>query len=183
MMDKDIKLNEQGYADILKEIDVKEKQLQAFKKNRYDVAKNLSNEPSYLEIIRSTDSMIAALVFEIKMLKGQLENAIVIRNSDNQDAICIGDILKVKLVYNNGFDEEIIFKLVNSNPKMDGEMEEVSISSPLGEAVYQKKVGDCDSYIAGCNTISFEIIAKLILTKEDSNSPKLSLHKQSTKEI
>lgn len=72
-----------------------------------------------------------------------LEKIVIInQEKNNSNQVSINDSVKVKLMMGEEIDE-FSFNLVASlSPKED----EISINSPMGRAVYQRKVGDRVSY-------------------------------------
>lgn len=85
----------------------------------------------------------------------------------SQEIVNIGDTLKVALNA-NGISMEKRFTLVDYLKQTDG-MDKVSVSSPLGAAVYRKQLGSVQSYQAPNGTVEVEILAKLSLEEEQSH--------------
>lgn len=82
-----------------------------------------------------------------------------------QDIVEIGDTLKVALSVNNA---KLLkeFTLVDYLKQTDGD-DKVSISSPLGSAIYHKQIGSTQSYQAPNGTISVEILEKKLPLEEE----------------
>ena len=59
----------------------------------------------------------------------------------------------------DGYDDLNVFKLVVSNPDMFGEVPEVSIESPMGNAVKTMQDGDMSSYRVQERTLVITLIA------------------------
>lgn len=79
----------------------------------------------------------------------------------SEEAVDINDFVTIIMKFTKESSEEILFKLVASDVPMFGdEVNEISINSPLGAAVYQKKVGDHGSYSVNGNLINVTILSK-----------------------
>ena len=63
--------------------------------------------------------------------------------------------------------EEMTFKLVGASGDFNAEIQEISINSPLGSAVYKKKIGDTCSYSVNNRNFSVLLKHKMNLTKEN----------------
>ena len=50
------------------------------------------------------------------------------------------------MIYSESNVEEMFLKLVGGEANFRGDVPEISINSPLGKSIYQKKVGDRTSY-------------------------------------
>lgn len=71
------------------------------------------------------------------------ERAVVIKKQLNDDIVDINDVVVADV---NGFEDQ--FKLVSGKVNIDAEIPEVSLNSPIGSAVYKKKVGERCFYTA-----------------------------------
>lgn len=78
----------------------------------------------------------------------------------NDDVININDIVEVKMSFFEEEDETMCFKLINGEIDFKADIQEVSVSSPLGSAVYGKKINDNISYEVNKAKISGTIINK-----------------------
>lgn len=86
------------------------------------------------------------LTEQIHNLRKMLQNAEIIERGDNQDLIDIDDTVRIA-VSSNDSEDEMIIKLVGSMTDIDQAVLEVSINSPLGKAIYHKKVADSFTYL------------------------------------
>lgn len=80
--------------------------------------------------------------------------------------INIGDVVRILEKMGETILGETILKLVKNNPDFDAEILEVSINSPLGESIYNKKVGDTVSYTVKGKTYNPTILEKIELEKD-----------------
>jgi len=78
---------------------------------------------------------------EIRRIEERLANAKVIKEGDiPEDIVFLGATVKLR---EEGDDEEELFRLVGEpSGDMDGEIVEVSVSSPMGEALLKARVGE-----------------------------------------
>lgn len=97
-----------------------------------------------------------------KMLEDEKYLKIVDKKSTSDDIIDIGDILKIKVIYDIDDIEEYTIKLtgkytIDNNAKI----KEVSLNSPIGRSIYLKNINDNDiGYYVNDKRISIKIIRK-----------------------
>lgn len=97
-----------------------------------------------------------------KMLEDEKYLKIVDKKSTSDDIIDIGDILKIKVIYDIDDIEEYTIKLtgkymIDNNAKI----KEVSLNSPIGRSIYLKNINDNDiGYYVNDIRISIKIIRK-----------------------
>lgn len=80
-----------------------------------------------------------------KMLEDEKYLKIVDKKSNSDDIIDIGDIIKIKVIYDIDDIEEYTIKLtgkymIDNNAKI----KEVSLNSPIGRSIYLKNINDND---------------------------------------
>ena len=90
-----------------------------------------------------------------KMLKDEKNLKIVDKKSNSDDIIDVGDIIKIKVIYDIDDIEEYTIKLtgkymIDNNAKI----KEVSLNSPMGRSIYLKNIND--------KKISIKIINKIL---------------------
>lgn len=99
-----------------------------------------------------------------KMLEDEKYLKIVDRKRTSDDIIDIGDILKIKVIYDIDDIEEYTIKLtgkymIDNNAKI----KEVSLNSPIGRSIYLKNINDDDiGYYVNDKKISIKIINKIL---------------------
>lgn len=86
---------------------------------------------------------------------------------NGQEIVNIGDTIKVGLNI-NGASMEKEFTLVDYLKQTVG-MDKVSISSPLGAAVYRKSIGSFQCYQAPTGTVEVEILEKILLEEKQTH--------------
>ena len=98
-----------------------------------------------------------------KMLEDEKYLKIVDKKSNSDDIIDIGDILKIKVIYDIDDIEEYTIKLtgkymIDNNVKI----KEVSLNSPIGRSIYLKNINDDIGYYVNDKKISIKIINKIL---------------------
>ena len=98
-----------------------------------------------------------------KMLEDEKYLKIVDRKRTSDDIIDIGDILKIKVIYDIDDIEEYTIKLtgkymIDNNAKI----KEVSLNSPIGRSIYLKNINDNDiGYYVNDKKIGIKIIKRI----------------------
>lgn len=99
-----------------------------------------------------------------KMLEDEKYLKIVDKKSTSDDIVDIGDILKIKVIYDIDDIEEYTIKLtgkymIDNNAKI----KEISLNSPIGRSIYLKNINDDDiGYYVNDKKISIKIINKIL---------------------
>ena len=98
-----------------------------------------------------------------KMLEDEKYLKIVDKKSTSDDIIDIGDILKIKVIYDIDDIEEYTIKLtgkymIDNNAKI----KEISLNSPIGRSIYLKNINDDIGYYVNDKKISIKIINKIL---------------------
>ena len=96
-----------------------------------------------------------------------IKNIEVIEEKDKKENhVNLNDLVKVTLI-EDGTEEEEIIKLVSYKTVEDNNNEEamvVSLSSPIGSAIYGKKEGDVVSYNVGNQT--YQVVIEELLKEK-----------------
>ncbi len=94
---------------------------------------------------------------EIRRIEERLSSAKVIEKGDvPDDIVFLGATVKLR---EEGDDEEELFRLVGEpSGDMDGEIVEVSVSSPMGEALLKSRVGEMVRVDTPRGTKRFEVL-------------------------
>lgn len=98
-----------------------------------------------------------------KMIEDEKNLKIVDKKSTSDDIIDIGDILKIKVIYDIDDIEEYTIKLtgkymIDNNAKI----KEVSLNSPIGRSIYLKNINDNDiGYYVNDKKIGIKIIKRI----------------------
>lgn len=154
-MDK-IYLDQEGYENYLKELDeIREK----IRKNSTDISEFASDDAygdgwhdnfAYEQAVQKENSLLYELDIKLKGL-AKIE---IINKKENSDKVILGSIVTIKI------DDEIEeYRLSgDTNSKLDLDIPVITLNSPLGKAIYQKKVNDSFYYSVDSNIIKGVII-------------------------
>lgn len=144
-MKEKIYLTKEGYDKYLAELENMRKEL-ANKLNNLSKLEMLSGESFY------------TLTTDIKHKLDGLKR-IVILDEVEQDIINVNDIVTVNMIYPET-EETITFELVAGMPDLGSRIMKISVNSPLGKAVYQRKIGEELSYMVDNEKVNIQIISK-----------------------
>ena len=78
-------------------------------------------------------------MFRIQEMKEKLLDIEIIENVDNAELIDVGDTVIIEMIFVPNDWEEQTFTLIGGNPDFELDIPQISINSPLDEAIYHKK--------------------------------------------
>ena len=153
---KKIYLDEKGYQEYLNAIDNLKEKIQ---KNSRDMSEYQSDDAygdgwhhnfAYEQAMQKDNS----LNYELKNKMKDLKNIVVVKSSGNPNIADIGATIELE------FDGEVEYYLLSGgyNSDFEKEIPVITLNSPLGVAIYKKKIGDSFEYKIGENTIGGRII-------------------------
>jgi transcription elongation factor GreA len=158
MEESRVYLDQNGYEEYLNEIERLKRKLQ-------DNGKVASS--SYVDAVgdgwhdnfsyEESQRQELMIVDEIKKRTKDLNRIVVVSRGTDDSVVDINDIVKISF----SPDDEEYYKLVGKYiPNIDGDIQEISLNSPLGSAIYKRKVGDNISYYVNGNKINIQILEK-----------------------
>lgn len=160
-MEEKILVDKKGYQQLLDEIDKIELELISIGKEKgeaTDDAGNSTHDNFSYEQAKVQEEMA---IVRLGKARERLKRAIVVEKSNDPNIVDIDDYIKVELDIFGSIEEDII-KLVGGTPISDDlEYTEASLNSPLGMAIYKKRIGDNFSYSVRDNIINGKIIEKV----------------------
>lgn len=161
-----IYLDQDGYNALLESVEKLKAELQENNLGRREAfnagAGDGWDSPEFEEIERENTRITG----EIQRRYEELERVVIIEKQNNQEIIDIGDVVSIDIITSPDSKTEMTLKLVGSTGNFDAEIQEVSVNSPLGSAIYQKKVGDTGTYLVNDKKFSVLINAKIELEPE-----------------
>ncbi len=95
---------------------------------------------------------------------------VIVSREENSEFLDIGDVVKVKLEFPNGYQEEDTFELTAGENDLSGDVSKISVNVPLGKCVYRKNVGDSSSYEIREGKVVVTILEKLNVKKYSLNN-------------
>lgn len=173
--EKIIYMDQKGYQMYLNEIEDLKLKLSEINKGRRDAfdagAGDGWDSPEFEEIERNS-RMIEG---EINRRMASLSFIEIVESMSQEDLIDLNDIVKLNIIFAENDTEEMIVKLVgNISKKFEEEgITEISVNSPLGSAIYGKKVGEMTPYTVNANTFNVEIMEKMKKEKQNGYTRKL----------
>ena len=154
---KKIKLDTKGYQNLLRELTKQEELLHNLRfkrgseKNKinrwYDDPTNYQNHLEEQVIIK-----------KINMLKEQITCAKIVDALKDTNRVDLDDVIKLDVFNTSETKEEMLIKLVGGLGNFNVEPLEVSVNSPLGDAIYNKDLGSIASYKV--NNELFSVVIK-----------------------
>lgn len=116
------------------------------------------DNPVYEEAMRKSrmiDDDIQKMLDQQKYLK-------VVEDAYDDNLVNINDIVEIEYIYSKDDKETEIIKLTGKYiPNTDLEIKEITLNSPIGKAMYKKKIGEECSYNVGNNDIKLKIIKRI----------------------
>ena len=106
-----------------------------------------------------TETMLQKRLEQMLIQKKKIE--IIESTTFDQDLVNIGDIIQLEFKYNDG-DTEVEEVRLTGNWKVSSNdsIQEVSLNSPLGRAIYLQKIGSMVNYSVNDQKIFIQILSK-----------------------
>ena len=164
-MDKKIYLDKEGYQKLLDKVDMLKQKLAQNGLERGEaysgaVGDGWHDNFAFDEANRQENMILG----QLRECYEKLNQVVIIEKTSDDSLIDLGDIVTVDMIYSLDDCEEFQFKLVGTVgmcENSDIELQEVSINSPLGSAVYHKKNGETVSYKVDNRTFNVVIKSKI----------------------
>ena len=172
-----ILLDKEGYEKFLAEIEQIKEELAQNDKERGRVCSDavgdgMHDNFAYDEVMRRESHLTAKL----KERYEQLKRVKIIEKTDDEELVEAGDILLIDLISPTGVAKEYKVKIASFvDSATDRSVQEASLSSPLGKAIYHKHIGDQASYSVNgkCFTVKIKNKVKDEEKTDDGNSGKV----------
>ena len=151
-----IYVTQEGYDQYIAALQESKRKYSEYLRTRSEYGKNTVE--NYQTGVYDTE--IALLRNSVKSLEESISRLVVVESEKSDEGkIGLGDIVTVLHVDNN---EVRVVKLSGGMPVLglDGEVNTITINSPMGKAIYKKNVGDTVSFSVGKNTFSVNILSK-----------------------
>lgn len=160
-------IDETSSNKLIDEIEELEKELKDLNLKRKEVHKQGTDVSWDDSEFINLEEEIKIVECEIKRRRKILNDYIILPSENIEGLVCFENILKLKLIFSDGTTEDIIGKLVgvaNFVNKDEGYVE-ISINSPIGKAIYGKKIGEKVSCPMNNQTNQVEILEEIKLEK------------------
>lgn len=141
-----IYLDEKGYEQYLKEIDeIKEK----IRKNSADIAEYQSDDAygdGWHDNFAYEQAMIKerTLMYELDNKMKGLNNIEIVKTKNKTDYVDIGCVVEIQ--FDNEEETEKYIISGGTTSKIDDTIPTITLNSPLGKAIYKKKINDIFTY-------------------------------------
>ncbi len=146
-----IRMDQDGFEKYKKRIEKLEKELAEVRMYKGKTAifqgDNWHDNPELYQI----EAQERSLMQQIRDMKDNIVNIEIVFKNENSDIIDVGDIVVIEAFSFEDDREEMILKLVGGEGDLKCEIPEISINSPLGKAIYGKKVLDKTFYTVNEN--------------------------------
>ncbi len=164
-----IYLDQESYNNLLREIEMLKQELRNTnlgRKEAFDAGAGDGWDSPEFEEIERKERLIQS---QLKEKYEMLSNAEIVKSQSNDQIVDIGDILLLNMVFSDDDIEELKVKLVASNnDDFNEDMEIITLNSPLGQAIYKKKIGEECTYSVNENKFLVRIVEKLSFQKEEN---------------
>lgn len=157
MTDGKLYMDKAGYESHLAEIDSIRKKIAGLsasrKANNSIIDRDTWNNTGALDIDREEQILLTTLnnlisdLSRIEIVERQEKTA------DNDDVIDLNDMVEVELLFNNGKQITQVLHLVSALSQSIPGVTNVTINSPIGKAIYGKRVGDIAYYQVERNNV------------------------------
>ena len=161
-------VDKEGYQELLSAIEEQKAKIRdnnLGRKNAFDASAGDGWDSPDFEEIERMDHMLNG---ELRRKCELLDRAVIIEKHNDDTIIDIGDVIQSELIFSEDDREPFVFKLVATESDINAEIQEVAINTPMGSAVYRKKIGDTVPYTVGENTFSVFLQERLDLDKKKS---------------
>lgn len=111
----------------------------------------------YHDVHENSQTGVALLRMEIDKIKEKIESFEITNVPKDENAISFDDTVLLKFLDDDSEEE---FKLVQRCSSKN-KFSEISLGSPIGEAIYGAKVGDTVTYSVGSQRFEVKILEKL----------------------
>lgn len=160
-MDKTIKMTREGLENLYKKL---EELKQKYHENELAMTKAFKNssgdgahDNAEFEFLLSQEKLI---VSEINRLANQIQKIEIIEITEMEDnCVNINDNIHINMIFAPDDEEEMTIQLIGEDINAIGS--QVSINSPLGKAIYGKKIGETVSYEVNKNQIHVNLLKKV----------------------
>ena len=99
------------------------------------------------------------IVYNIKKMINEQKNLVIVEKHNKKNYVDIGDTVEIKFFYSDGEEETETYKLTGNYLSNN---DEITLNSPLGKSIYNKKIGSIVKYKVNNNEIKVQIISKIV---------------------
>lgn len=156
----EIYMTKDGYEQQLKKLEELQEKFYQNSKDKADAMTSAVGDSWHDNFqFEELDREEVNIVNQIRNLSERIKNIRIIEPHNNENMVNIGDRLKLQIKYADGEVEDLEITLYGMD--CDTLNNEITINSPLGKAIYNKKVGDIIVCNINDSNITVNIISKL----------------------
>lgn len=163
---EEILVSEEGYQQYLEELERVKNELQENASVGGEVLKEAVGDGwhdnfAYDEVMRTEREIVNKIQ---RMLEKQKYLKVIKEEKGKEDTVNLNDTLEILFIYDENDQEIEKVKLTGKYIPLNDEhleIKEISLNSPLGKAIYKKKIGETISYLVGKLELKVKIIKKL----------------------
>jgi len=173
-----IRIDEECHQQLLNKIKYDELELRKLDLKRGTVHKKGTDiawdDDEFVELEKERQLLQNSISINQKIL----DNAIIVQKKGINDQIDFGDIVRIKFHFSEDDIEEEVIKLVGTTTHdLNPDYQETSITSPVGMAVFERKIGETVTCQINKVNCSIEILEKLSLEEKKQNIKTKTLKK------
>lgn len=156
-----IYLDEEGYSKYIEEIKETREELAKIKASKHD-AYNATSSNSLGDNFdfEETERLEVMLLGQLKRkIEGLQDIIIITEEGKKEDLVNLNDCVELSLFFKKDYKETDKYKLVayREAGNNDDEYMPISLSSPIGKAIYGRKIGETISYSVGSDEFQVKI--------------------------
>ncbi len=155
---KKYKMTSDGYNKKIQELDKLKKDFRlneiAMSKSYQSASGDGAHDNAEFEYLLANERMLANLINDLTTMINNTE--IIEIGEVPDDIVNVNDVVSLNLLFAKDDKEFITIRLVGGTSEKD---DEVSLNSPLGKAIYRKKIGDVAMYTVNDKKINVEIVS------------------------
>lgn len=157
---KEVLMDQQHYDRILKEIEELRQRRDNINLGRNHAFNASAGEGRNAPEFEGIEQEVHLIDSQIRTLVDMLASAVIVERQENNDLVDLEDVLKLFIDYGDE-QEECDCRLTSGGTAAIAGITDISLNSPLGEAIYQKPIGAERNFKVNGNTFRVQILAKL----------------------
>lgn len=155
-------LTEEGYYDFLADIEKEELELLHIQQNKFGICREGSAEGNgFNAALSDLRTKEERLIYSINKKRTMSRNIVIVPSVVDEEAINVNDYVELELGFSQDDLNKQIIKLIGGNSiDMSAEVQEITLNSPIGDAIYKKKINESGVVNANGSVIYYNIVNK-----------------------
>ena len=156
-----IYLNKEGYEKYLADIENLRKQILKNNLEKSDAYENCGDGFHDNFTFEQAEQKERGLTFQLEQKIKGLENIVIVENQNDENKVDINDVVILTIDFGDDIETDK-YRLIASDPINHGDgIINISVNSPLGDAIYLKSIGEEVFYSVGGNRFQVHIDSKM----------------------